>query len=442
MSEETKEETKEETTKPSSALDVPQPVTEKPAEAPPDKPKEEEKASFVFPNYMPTQSAGDTGVLFDFTCGARIMLPSDSTRKLRCILLETSTGTVLNDSVLKPGYCVSCSKKYYMEYKLMIGDEDAHKILFEHTFSLKDRDVLVQMPFEGAVGDSIAWFSAIEPFRLKTGAKVHVLMPPHIQEIFEKQYPGLIFETKESAEKLRPYAAYYLGLFFKGDEDWQPYDFRFTSLHGTAASILGMDDCPIEPPLVDKGEKPANRTRPYVCIATHGSSNAKHWCNPAGWRVLTRYLNECGYDVVCIDKTPEVGFGDVWHTIPHGCIDDTGPKPLQQRIATISHAAFFVGLSSGLSWLAWCCSVPVVLISGFTLPVCEFQTPYRVICRHACHGCWNDTKYDFDHHDFMWCPKHKGTQRAFECTKMISPNLVIEAVKRIPGVPPHPSDRK
>ena len=41
-------------------------------------------------------------------------------------------------------------------------------------------------------------------------------------------------------------------------------------------------------------------------------------------------------------------------------------------------------------------------------------------------------RVDFDHYDFLWCPRHKGTERHFECTKMISPFQVIETIKRIP----------
>ncbi len=51
-----------------------------------------------------------------------------------------------------------------------------------------------------------------------------------------------------------------------------------------------------------------------------------------------------------------------------------------------------MGLSSGLSWLAWAAGIPVVMISGFTHPTNEFATPYRVINYHACNGCWNDVR--------------------------------------------------
>ena len=56
----------------------------------------------------------------------------------------------------------------------------------------------------------------------------------------------------------------------------------------------------------------------------------------------------------------------------------TGHRPILERIAILEHADFFIGLASGLSWLAWELGVPVVQISGFTLPGSEFYTPYRV----------------------------------------------------------------
>jgi autotransporter strand-loop-strand O-heptosyltransferase len=74
-----------------------------------------------------------------------------------------------------------------------------------------------------------------------------------------------------------------------------------------------------------------------------------------------------------------------------------------------------------------------VLISGFTHPTNEFATPYRVINDHACNSCWNDPRHRFDHSDFLWCPRHAGTPRQFECTRLITPEHVLEVVRRIPG---------
>lgn len=73
----------------------------------------------------------------------------------------------------------------------------------------------------------------------------------------------------------------------------------------------------------------------------------------------------------------------------------------------------------------------VVLISGFTLPLNEFATPYRVINYHVCNGCWNDTQIVFDHKDFEWCPRLKGTERQYECSRYITPEAVNKVIDRL-----------
>ena len=152
-----------------------------------------------------------------------------------------------------------------------------------------------------------------------------------------------------------------------------------------------------------------------------------------GWHEIVAFLKEAGYRVVCIDQKPVHGTGLVWNHIPHGVEDETGDRPIQERARWLRHADFFVGLSSGLSWLAWAVGTPVVMISGFTHPNNEFATPYRVINYHACNSCWNDPRHRFDHHDFLWCPRHAGTPRQFECTRLITAEQVKQVIRRIPG---------
>jgi autotransporter strand-loop-strand O-heptosyltransferase len=74
------------------------------------------------------------------------------------------------------------------------------------------------------------------------------------------------------------------------------------------------------------------------------------------------------------------------------------------------------------------------MISGFTHPTNEFTTPYRVINWHACNSCWNDVRHRFDHKDYLWCPRHAGTSRQFECTRLITAAQVIATLTRIPGL--------
>jgi autotransporter strand-loop-strand O-heptosyltransferase len=171
----------------------------------------------------------------------------------------------------------------------------------------------------------------------------------------------------------------------------------------------------------------------YVCIATQSTTQCKYWNNPTGWREIVQFLKQRGYRVICIDQKATHGNGVVWNHLPHGCEDFTGEQPLAERARWLKHAEFFVGLSSGLSWLAWTMNTPVVMISGFTHPTNEFDTPYRVINYHTCNSCWNDVRVQFDHQDFMWCPRHAGTSRQFECTRLITAEQVKNTISRIPA---------
>jgi autotransporter strand-loop-strand O-heptosyltransferase len=283
------------------------------------------------------------------------------------------------------------------------------------------------------LGDTMGWFPYAVKFLEKHRCKLTCAMAEKLIPLFKDAYPEIEFVTEHEVKPERYYASYRMGLFFD-DKDCvhQPADFRFVGLHRTAGYILGVD--PTEtPPKIALPDDSRPIPEPYVCIAVQASSGAKMWTNPFGWHEIARFLKEAGYRVICIDQRPVHGTGLMWNHIPHGVEDETGDRPLAERARWLKHAEFFVGLSSGLSWLAWAMGTPVVMISGFTAATNEFATPYRVINYHACNGCWNDPHHRFDHHDFLWCPRHAGTPRQFECTRLITAEQVRQTIQKIPG---------
>ena len=112
------------------------------------------------------------------------------------------------------------------------------------------------------------------------------------------------------------------------------------------------------------------------------------------------YLNQQGYKVVDIDKDINYGVEGFKHieknvnTIPKNAIDDTGDKPLSRRVKYLEHCEFFIGLPSGLSWLAWASNCKTIMISGFSMDYTEFKPDVRIQNTEVCHGCWN--KYNFN----------------------------------------------
>ena len=103
----------------------------------------------------------------------------------------------------------------------------------------------------------------------------------------------------------------------------------------------------------------------------------------------------------------------------------------------IYHSEFFIGLSSGLSWIAHALGKPVVMISNFTEDWHEIDLNtkdyIRITNKSVCHGCWNKVNidYKFDFSDWYWCPLHKGTSRQFECHTSITPNDVYKEIEHL-----------
>ncbi len=305
--------------------------------------------------------------------------------------------------------------------------------MLQHDYDCSGRDVLIVFPI-GTLGDTLAWFPYAEKFQRAHGCRLTCALSGLIIPLLRRAYPDIIMVTHEElverkiAEQV--YATYSMGLFFGDEENTaQPTDFRQVGLHRTAGYILGVDPGETAPRVVIADDsRPI--AEPYVCIAVQATSGAKMWNNPNGWREVVRHLEARGYGTICIDQKPVHGSGLLYTHIPHGARDETGDRPLTERARWLMHADAFVGLASGLSWLAWSMGTPVVMVSGFSHPTTEFSTPYRVINWHTCNSCWNDPRERFDHTDFLWCPRHKNTPRHFECTKLITSAHVIAQIDR------------
>nr|WP_025840496.1 autotransporter strand-loop-strand O-heptosyltransferase [Asaia platycodi] len=378
--------------------------------------------NFPEPPHVATQTA-PARISFDFNHGARVTLPegrwhvslTDIDRSICLYSAEAGACTIIG------------SKKYFIRTRIDVRAVETGEIVFSHDYDCRDRDVAILLP-GGTLGDAIGWFSYAVKFQQKHQCRLIIAMNAEACKLFAGQYPGIRCCTFAEYENIKhlSYATYYIGLYFNDKaNDWQPSDFRLVGLHRTAAYILEVDPVEVPPRLVPWPETGRPIEGPYVVIATQASSQCKYWNNPHGWLSVISHLKSLGYEVVCIDKSAVSGHRNHWNYIPHGTRDETGDRPLSERAHWLRHAAFFIGLSSGLSWLAWAAGTPVVMISGFTHPLNEFETPYRVFNPHVCNSCWHDVRTPFEHSNLLFCPRHQNTPRHFECTRLISAEHVI-----------------
>jgi autotransporter strand-loop-strand O-heptosyltransferase len=372
---------------------------------------------------VPTQS-GPSGIRFDFNEGCRVVLPEG---RWRVRLQDLDTDNTLLDGPHAGGTIVS-TKKYYIRFAIDVWSEGGEH--FRHEFDPAGKAILVRMEL-GGLGDQIAWVGHAIAFARQHHARLTCALKTYVIPLFRNAYPDVTFLTAEEVDPARFYATYKLVIFYNDhDHHWQPADYRFIGLSRIGGHILGLPAADRRPEIFsDPGDPPIDE--PYVCIATQATSQNKYWNNPLGWEKTITFLKSRGFRVICIDGETRNGRGHVWNSMPLGAEDQTGRRPLTERARWLKHAEFFVGLSSGLSWLAWAAGIPVVLISGFTHPLNEFATPYRVINWHACNSCSNDIRHQLDTSDFLWCPRHQGTDRMFECSRMITPEHVIQTIERL-----------
>jgi autotransporter strand-loop-strand O-heptosyltransferase len=345
--------------------------------------------------------------------GYFIELTTDITNPFKVEVYDEKENLVYNTE-LSSGMYSKLSRKYYTKWKtkLLVND-----VTFEHEFNLENGRVFIVFE-SSSLGDTLAWMPYCEEFRKKHNC--HVVVSSFMNSMFEDQYPEIEFVGRGVVVP-NINALYRFGWFY--DKDKEPQEPNTIPLQKAATNILGLDFTEIRPKLSFKpGTRPIEEK--YVTIGMSTTSGCKEWSHPNGWQTLINYLNDIGYKVAVIQKESFSGIENV--------LDWTGDKPLQERMRQIYHSEFYIGLGSGLSWLAWAVNKHVVMISNFSEDGHEFtDNTTRITNPLVCNGCWNNPNFKFDKGDWYWCPVHKGTDRQFECHKSITPEMVINQIQHL-----------
>lgn len=265
-----------------------------------------------------------------------------------------------------------------------------------------------------ALGDSIGLMPYAQAYAERAGVKCDVVCG--FDFLFEGVYPDINIIPEQ-----RDYSSY---------TELIPchYKFDLPLQEGFARQLNMYKRAPIRPKVVKSGKERPMKDK-YVCFSTHSTAQAKHWNNNGGWTKLCDMLRGVGLVPVCIDRYETFGIDGHWNPVPNNCLNKTG-MDLKGMINWIEHCEFFIGLSSGLSWVAHAVGKKVVMISGVTTRDNEFEEDCLRIHRDdICNSCFNyPEKYPFDKGDWLWCPVHNGTPKAFECTKKISAKQVMDRI--------------
>ncbi len=269
-------------------------------------------------------------------------------------------------NLVSSGYCetnqtiISNSKQWFTQWGITITDENNERV-FSDTLTLHGEVVFIKID-AFALGDTIAWIPFVEVFRKKWNCKI--ICSTFHNSLLVDAYPDILF-VKPNTVIENVYAQYYIGASNDENKCYSPIKVNEHPLQDVAAKILGLTPMEIRPDLrIKYAHIPSRIKDKYVTLSEFGSSVDKHWKLEGGWQRVVDFLNNNGYKVLVISKEK---------TQLTGVIDLTGDISLDERAIIIMHADFHLGVSSGLSWLAWGIGTHVVMISDVTPNWHEFK---------------------------------------------------------------------
>lgn len=324
-------------------------------------------------------------------------------------------------TTIKSNMWTKVNKKYFQEWRCIVYLDG--EIIHDEVCNPTGKRVYVSLDSK-SLGDTLAWFPYIEEFRKKWNCEM--ICSTFMNNLFKEKYPNIEFVDPGTPVN-NLYAMYSIGWYYDDNGEFSsvknPNDFKKMPLGKTAADILGLDFEYVKANIGPDRIKIEKKKR--VGIGFHSTAQTKYWNNSNGWQEVVDYLNLQGYEVMILSKE---GDGYMGNFYPNGVVK-LPEGSMENLIDVMLSCEFFIGIGSGLSWLAWSLNVPIVLISGFSDPISEFEgdNVIRIFNNSVCNGCFN--RHKFDPGDWNWCPDYKGTERQFECTKSITGEMIINTLK-------------
>ncbi len=329
-----------------------------------------------------------------------------------------TNGLVYQSTISNNCWCAT-TIQYFIRWKIIVKEVESDKIAFQYEMNVQEEPIRIYFD-SGALGDNLAWIASVDQFQRKHKANVSCFT--FYNHLFREKYPNIEFVDNHHENKNYKHS-YWIG-WLNSEGGRSPVDTQKVPLQKVSSSILGLDYKEERAKIV-VNELEAELQNPYVCIGTQSTAQAKYWNHEGGWNEIVKYLKSKNFDVVCIDKHQRFGSGKFMNDVPEGVIH-RHERTLDQTIATMNGCEFFIGLGSGLSWLAWALEKPVVLISGFSEPYSEFQIDCeRVHNSDVCNSCYN--RHTFDPGKWDWCPDNND----FICTKSITSEMVKNAIDNV-----------
>ena len=349
----------------------------------------------------------EESVKYIFHNGAQVDINGPTNLIYNLKFIDNDSNKILHEEIVHTHTWVKPHIKYYVNWKVRVEVND--EVYSDHVFNPTGKRVIIVLD-STAIGDRVCWMPYAEEFRKKHNCEV--FLATGLNWLFKKAYPELNF-IEYGVTLPDIYATYNIRMEDK-DFSINKNNWHLIPLQQSASDYLGLEYKEIRPDMqVKKLKRPIKKR--YVCIGETSTFRCKYWNHPKGWQTVVNYLNSVGYEVMVIQKERSF-LKNVFHKTN---------KTLEETVNNLQYCEFFMGVSSGLAWLAWGLNIPRVVISGCTKPFVEMQDCIRIFNPDVCNGCFNDPEIDLDKPNWEFCPKRNN----YICTTSITPEHVIERIQ-------------
>lgn len=329
--------------------------------------------------------------------------------------IDLDTDVTIFKSDIKIGEWCKPSIEYIMNWRIYITSNNPNFDDVIYDYDLNNKNIFIEFE-SSSLGDTLAWVSVIEQYSKTVNSNIFI--KTFRNELFQN-IGNIHFVDKVSGFDVKVK----IGAFSDENGNYikslNKNNWNSISLFQIASDTLNFNNYIEEAP---KSLKKINKDRPindkYVLIATESTAQCKYWNRTNGWEELVEQLENMGYKVYNTSLNNNKNFNNI------------PSYDMETTMNWIQHCEFFIGLTSGLSWLSWALNKQCFMITGISNDILEFKTNNIRIepPQGTCKGCWN--RSNFDRSNWNWCPDNSGTYREFECTKNISPDIVLNKIKQ------------
>ncbi len=318
--------------------------------------------------------------------GLRIAYDSDKYKSLKFVCTNPYTGHSYS-GIVEPKKEFHVDIHYLCPWKIQIFHEEVNLADFEINY--KDSEVGFRFA-STALGDTLAWVPVLQAW-IEKNEPSKVYLHTTWNHLFDKsKYPKITWLDNADQFKNVPPLRLFHTVGISRDHiksinselnHATPTNWKETNMIDTQNYAFGVEPIQRKPELIQLPPERMVKDK-YVTMCNESSQKIKHLLKPKVWLALIEELKRKGYEVVTVGNKSNIFSGVI----------QGNAGEIQKAMILIRDAEFHIGLSSGLSWVAWAYNKQVLMLGNFTDMGYEFNTNLlRVIDKSGTWGIFNDS---------------------------------------------------